>query len=131
MRKETITYIDYNGNKRTEDFYFNLNKAEIAVMENSISGGLSEIMRRAVEAQDMPSLITIFQDLIHKSYGVKTPDGRGFLKKPEDLEMFKATEAYSELFMKLATDTDAAIAFAKGIMPADMSENTDVTALTK
>lgn len=122
MIKKTITYSDYNGNERTEDFYFNLTKAEITKMELSIKGGLAEMIQRIVAAQDTPAIIEVFEDLIKRSYGVKTPDGRGFTKKPEDLEAFIATEAYSQLFMELATDADAAAKFVNGVVPADMAK---------
>lgn len=119
MIKKTITYIDYNGNERTEDFYFNLNKAEIARMEMSTKGGMAEMINRIVAAQDVPSLISVFEEMIQKSYGIKTPDGRGFVKRREDLESFMATEAYSQLFMELVTDADAAAEFLNKIIPND------------
>ena len=122
MIKKTITYADFNGNERTEDFYFNLTKAEVMKMEMSTKGGLAEMIKRVVAAQDTPAIIKIFEDLIKMSYGVKTPDGRGFTKKPEDLEAFITTEAYSQLFMELATDADAAANFVNGIVPADVSQ---------
>ena len=122
MIKKTITYTDYNGNERKEDHYFNLTKAEITKMEMSISGGMAEKINRIVAAQDTPAIIEVFEDLIQRSYGVKTPDGKGFIKKPEYLEAFMATEAYSQLFMELATDADAAAKFVNGIMPADVAQ---------
>jgi hypothetical protein len=122
MIKKTITYSDYNGGERTEDFYFNLTKAEVMKMEMSTKGGLAETIQRIVAAQDHPAIIEQFENLIKKSYGVKTLDGRGFVKRAEDLEAFMATEAYSQLFMELATDADAAAAFVNGIVPADMAK---------
>ena len=119
MIKKTITYTDYNGNQRTENFYFNLTKAEVTRMEMSVQGGMAEMIDRIIDAQDAPSLISTFETMIQKSYGVKTPDGRGFVKKPEDLEAFMATEAYSELFMELVTNATAAAEFVNGIMPND------------
>jgi hypothetical protein len=119
MLKKTITYTDCNGLERTEDFYFNLNKAELLKMEMGIEGGMAEKIQRIVAAQDAPSIIEMFEDLIKRSYGVKTPDGRGFSKKAADLESFMATEAYSILFMELATDADKAAEFVNGIVPAD------------
>ena len=121
MIKKTIKYTDFNGNERTEDFYFNLSKAEIMKMELSTTGGLAEMFQRIVAAQDTPAIIKIFEELIQKAYGVKTPDGRGFTKRKEDLDAFIATEAYSELFMELATDADAASKFVNGIVPAGMA----------
>lgn len=122
MIKETITYTDYNGTERTEDFYFHLSQADITKMELGTKGGLAEMIQRIVAAQDTPAIIAVFEDLIKKSYGVKTPDGRGFLKRQEDLELFMATEAYSILFMKLATDDKAASRFINGVVPADLAK---------
>lgn len=119
MIKKTITYTDYNGNHRTESFWFNLTKAEVTRMEMSVQGGMAEMIDRIIDAQDAPSLISTFETMIQKSYGVKTPDGRGFVKRPEDLEAFMATEAYSELFMELVTNATAAAEFVNGIMPND------------
>ena len=117
MLKKTITYTDFNGMERSEDFYFNLTKAEIMEMEMSTVGGLSEMIQRIIAAQDTPSIIKIFKDLVLKSYGEKSADGKRFIKTPEITEAFSQTEAYSVLFMELATNADAAAAFVNGIIP--------------
>ena len=117
MLKKTITYTDYNGVERKEDFYFNLTKAEIMEMEMSTSGGLTEMINRIVAAQDAPAVIKIFKELVLKAYGVKSPDGKRFIKSDELATEFAQTEAYSQLFMELATDADAASAFVNGIVP--------------
>lgn len=122
MLKKTITYVDYNGNERTEDFYFNLSKAEIMEMEMGTTGGLAEMISRIVAAQDAPAIIKIFKDLVLKAYGVKSPDGKRFIKSDELAAEFAQTEAYSNLFMELATDADAAAKFVNGIVPADVSK---------
>lgn len=121
MLKKTITYVDYNDCERTEDFYFNLSKAEIMEMEMSTSGGLAEMINRIVAAQDVPAIIKIFKDLILKAYGEKSPDGKKFIKSDAISTDFAQTEAYSQLFMELATDADAAAKFVNGIIPADMA----------
>ena len=122
MLKKRISYTDYNGNKREEDFYFNLTKAEIMEMEMSTSGGMTEMIQRIIETQDAPSIIKVFKEIIMKSYGEKSPDGKRFVKSPELSEAFSQTEAYSELFMELASDSDAASKFVNGIIPADMAQ---------
>ena len=122
MIKKTISYTDYNGIERKEDFYFNLTKAEIMEMEMSTKGGLAEMIQRIVAAQDQPAIIKIFKDLIVKAYGVKSPDGKRFIKNDEVVDEFIQTEAYSQLFMELATDADAAAKFVNGIVPADMAK---------
>lgn len=122
MLKKTMTYNDYNGTERTEDLYFNLSKAEIMEMELSTTGGLAEQIRKIVSAQDVPAIIKIFKELILKSYGVKSPDGKRFIKSEELATEFSQTEAYSQLFMELSTDADAAAAFVNGIVPADVGK---------
>ena len=118
MLKKTITYTDYNDNTRTEDFYFNLSEAELMEMEMSTVGGLAESIQKIVAAQDAPSIIKIFKDLVLKAYGVKSADGKRFIKNSTIREEFEQTEAYSKLFMELATDADAAAEFVNGIVPA-------------
>ena len=117
MLKKTITYTDFNGVERTEDFYFNLTKAEIAEMELEVPGGMTTMIERITKTQDTPSLIKVFKELILRSYGKKSDDGRRFIKNKELVEEFKDSEAYSELFMELATNTEAASAFVNGITP--------------
>ena len=118
MLKKTITYVDYNGAERTEDFYFNLSKAEVMEMEMSTSGGLAEMIKKIVAAQDAPAIIKIFKDLILKAYGEKSPDGKRFIKSEEIATSFSQTEAYSQLFMEWATNADEAAKVVNGIIPA-------------
>ena len=121
MIKKTISYTDYNGNERTEDYWFNLSKAEVMEMEMSTTGGLAERIQKIVSAQDAPSIIKIFKELVLKAYGEKSADGKRFIKSEELSTAFSQTEAYSNLFMELATDSDAAAKFVNGIIPYDMS----------
>lgn len=122
MLKKTIKYTDYNGVERTEDFYFNLNKAEIMEMQLTTVGGLDAYLKKIISAQDMPTLMRIFKDLVLKSYGVKSDDGRRFIKNDQLREEFEQTEAYSILYMELSTDAEAAAAFVNGIIPADVAK---------
>lgn len=121
MLKKTIKYTDYDGNEREEDFYFNLNKAEVTEMELSKQGGLSEYIKRIVAAQDAPSLVELFKELICKSYGEKSLDGKRFVKSKELTEKFTQTEAYAELFVELASNAEEATKFVNGIMPKNMN----------
>lgn len=120
MLKKTITYTDYNDNERIEDFYFNLSKAELTEMELSTTGGLAEMIQKIINTQDTPKIVKVFKDLVLAAYGEKSADGKRFVKTEEVRESFAQTEAYSELFMELATDADAAAAFVNGIVPKDL-----------
>lgn len=128
MLKKTITYVNYNTNEEiTEDFFFNLSKAEVMEMELSTEGGLAEQIKKVVATKNAPAIIKIFKDLILKAYGEKSSDGRRFLKEDENghklYKNFEQTDAYSVLFTELATDDKAAAAFVNGIVPADMAKN--------
>lgn len=123
MYVQKIKYMDYNGMERNETFYFNFTKAEVVEMEYGVSGGLTAILNQISETKDFPKLIAIFKDLILKAYGEKSPDGRRFIKSKELSDEFSQTEAYSELYIKLASDTDAAFEFIRGIMPGDISDD--------
>lgn len=122
MLKKTITYEDFDGNKRTEDFYFNLSKAEVLEMEMGISGGMSQMLNKIIAAQDGGRVIKTFKDIILKAYGEKSPDGKRFIKSEEISTAFSQTEAYSQLFMELATNADAAATFVNSIMPVDTTK---------
>jgi len=122
MLKETITYIDFNGVERTEDFYFNFTKAELAEMELMQEGGMQEYLQKIIAAKDQQTLVGVFKELVLAAYGEKSEDGRKFIKNAQIREEFECTEAYSELFMRFATDEQAAIAFFKGVVPADLSK---------
>lgn len=122
MIMKTIKYVDYDGVERSESFFFNLSKAELVSMDFEIEGGFKRKIEKVIEAQNQRELIEIFKDIIFRSYGEKSADGRRFIKSKEISEAFTQTEAYSELFMELATDAKAAEAFIKGIMPADVTK---------
>ena len=123
MLKKTIKYTDYDGNEREEDFYFNLSKAEVTEMELSKEGGMSEYIKKISATQNAPELIKLFKEIITKSYGEKSLDGKRFIKNKELTEAFIQTEAYSELFVELASNADEAVKFINGIMPKNMNAN--------
>ena len=122
MLKKTVTYVDYNGVERTEDFYFNLSKAEVAEMEMSVEGGFSKMLEEIVASKDNVRIVNLFKQMVLKAYGEKSADGRRFVKSEEISKAFSETEAYSEIFMELALNTDAAAAFVNGIMPANLDK---------
>lgn len=126
MIAKTVKYKDYNGVEREETFLFNLTEAEVTEMQLSINGGLGEMIKELITAKDSAQVIKIFKELLLKSYGEKTLDGKRF-RKVDDRNIplsiaFSETEAYSKLFMELATDDAKAAEFVNGIMPASATE---------
>ena len=122
MLMKTVTYVDYNGVERTEDFYFNLSKAEVTEMELSVEGGFSKMIEEIVKSNDNVRIVELFKQMVLKAYGEKSADGKRFVKSKEIAEAFSQTEAYSEIFMELALDEKAAAAFVNGIMPANLGK---------
>nr|DAR69090.1 MAG TPA: hypothetical protein [Caudoviricetes sp.] len=128
MYRDHRTYIDFNGVERTEDFYFNLSKAEIADMELSTTGGIKDMVNKILEAKDQAKLVSLFKDLIRMAYGVKSEDGRNFIKNDKVREDYFSTNAYSDLYMELATNDQFASQFFEAILPVtaeDSEPNTD------
>ena len=129
MYKKTIKYTDYNGVEREEDFYFNLTQAEIAEMELSTTGGLNEYIQKIVKADNRPELVRLFKELILKAYGEKSDDGKRFIKKQNGVplsEYFEQTEAYSILFMELASDANSASEFVNGLAPTPAGSSSPI-----
>jgi hypothetical protein len=118
MIKETVTYTNFDGKEVTEDFYFNLTEAELVEMEYSVAGGYDKWIQKIIAADDNATLISLLKDMLLKAYGEKSLDGKRFIKNQEIRDSFAASEAYSKLFIKLSTDTEAASRFANGILPA-------------
>ncbi len=117
MLKKTITYTDYNDVERTEDFYFNISKAEAMEMEMSVNGGLTTLINKIIATSDAPSIVAYFKEFILKAYGEKSLDGKRFVKSKELSDAFAQTEAYSNLYMELATNAEAAAEFVNGVLP--------------
>ena len=128
MLKKTITYTDYDGLERTEEFRFNLTKAELMDMELTTVGTFSKLMQKIIDEKDMVRLAKYFKELILKSYGVKSDDGKRFIKSPELREAFSQTEAYSELYMELLGNSEYAVKFIQQVMPKDLDQNEVVPA---
>lgn len=122
MLKKTVTYIDFDGNERTEDFFFNLTEQEIAEMELSTEGGLGNFINKAVAAKSQVELIELFKKLILAAYGVKSADGRRFVKNVAVREDFMSTQAFSDIYMELVQDADKASAFFNGIVPKEKNK---------
>lgn len=124
MLTKKITYTDYNGEERTETFYFNISKAELTKLQFMHPGGYSEYLERIIASKDIAQLMQAFDDLVDLSYGEKSEDGKRFIKSAELTKAFKETEAYSEMFTELLSNAEAAQQFATGILPPiDMTED--------
>jgi hypothetical protein len=124
MIKKTITFEDFDGNERTEDFYFNLTEAELTDLELSVSGGFGSLIDKITKTQDVPEIMKIFKQIIKLAYGIKSPDGRRFEKSEAIYNDFAQTNAFSQLYMELASDEQKASDFINGILPKKILDQT-------
>lgn len=125
MLKKTITYTDFDDVERTEDFYFHISKSELTEMDFSASGGMKRSIEAIINARDTKSLIELFKDLILRSYGEKSLDGKKFVKYVDGKRLaddFAQTAAYDSLFMELASDAKVATEFILGVLPKDLAD---------
>ena len=125
MLKKTITFEDFDGNERTEDFYFNLTEAELTDLELSVKGGFGSLIDKITKTQDVPEIMKIFKQIIKLSYGVKSPDGRKFEKSEAIYNDFAQTNAFSQLYMELASNEQKASDFINGILPKKLVDQVD------
>ena len=131
MIKKTYTYIDYNGNERTETNWFNLSKAEMLEMELSTENGLSDMVQEIIKSNDSARIVEVFKDIILKSYGIKSPDGRRFNKTKELRDEFASTEFYSLLFTELATNAESAAAFINGVVADNVAKESPIALISQ
>lgn len=117
MVKKTIAYTDFDGNPQEDTWWFNLSKAEVMEMEMSLSGGLSKMLEQIVEEKNAPKMVAVFKEIILKSVGKKSADGKRLMKNDELRAEFLESEAYSTLFMELVSSTEAIEAFIQGVLP--------------
>ena len=127
MLKRTITYTDYNEVERTEDFYFNLSKAELMDMELEMDGGFDKLLEQIINTEDGKLIIGVFKKILLQSYGVKSDDGRRFMKTAEIREAFQQTEAFSQIYTDMFTNVERAVEFVNGIIPKDLAEQVEKT----
>ena len=127
MLKKTITYTDYDGMERTEDFWFNLSKTELTKLDAELPGGVLGVLRKIIDKKDRKARVDFIETLILRSYGEKTLDGKRFVKTPDMAEEFMQTPAYDELFMSILSDTDSQTSFINGVIPQSMAKEIEQT----
>lgn len=120
MIKKTVTYTDFNGTERTENYYFHFSQAELLDMEMGVDGGFAERIKKMIDTKDQKELLKIIKKFVYDAYGVKSGDGRRFIKSEEVKAEFVESPAYSIIFMELVTDDEVAAEFVNGVIPDDM-----------
>ena len=128
MFAKKITYTDFSGETRTEEFYFHMSKTDIVKWQYSVNGGIDELFKKVINTNDQSALIDLTTDLIHRAYGEKSVDGKRFEKRRNGVDLadaFEQTSAYDVLFMELVSNSEAASQFINGIMPPELVAQLD------
>ena len=121
MLTKAITYTNYNGEKRTKNFYFNLTRTELAKMELTNKAGMEATIKQMVNEDDRAKIIELFEKIVLGAYGEKSSDGEEFLKSPEIVARFVAHPAYDVLFMELISSDKAMSDFINAVIPNDLA----------
>lgn len=122
MIEKTVTFEDLNGVSKTETHCFHLNKAEFTKwLTTEGDYTFDQVIQRIIDSKNGLEMINVVDDVIHRSYGEKSLDGRIFLKSEEAWNSFKQSEAYAELFNELLTDWEKCLEFLIGVMPKDVA----------
>ena len=122
MIKKTVTYTDYNGEQRTETFYFHYTEAEILDMEMSEEGSFADRIQRIIDAKDKTALMKLIKKFVIDAYGVKSEDGKRFMKNDELKTAFLECPAYSDIFMEMVTNDEVAAEFVNGVITSTMKD---------
>lgn len=126
MFKKTVTFKDYNGDLETGTYWFNLNEAEVTTIEmeavTNRTMGLDDMIKKIIADMNGKDMIGIIENLISKSYGVKSTDGKRFIKSPELYAEFKSTGAYAKIFFELQTSADFLVEWFNGLLPENLEE---------
>ena len=117
MVKRTEKYVDFDGNERTEDFYFNISPAELYELQFSENGGMGNLMEKISKEQDFTKIVEYFKRFVLLAFGEKSLDGKYLFKDEETKRKFQACPAYSQIFMDLATDAEVAAKFMNEVQP--------------
>jgi hypothetical protein len=122
MLKRPITYEDFDGEKVTEDFYFNISKSELVELEAERKGGFSAWIQEIIKIEDTNTLMQQFKRMILLAYGEKSADGKYFIKNDELRARFASSAAYDALFWEIFTDEGKMAEFVTAIVPKDQAE---------
>lgn len=119
MIVKTVTYTDFNGNERTESFWFHLSRPELTEMLLGIDNNIETYIKTIIKSENYYEIVKIFKKLLLEAYGEKSEDGRRFIKLPEKTKEFSESEAYSVLFTELTTNEEKASEFVNGLISKD------------
>lgn len=130
MLKQTVSYFDFDDNPSQETLYFNLTKSELA--ENlRLRDELEEMQKvftdekKELSTEEITQLIDLVKTIMRLSYGIRSADGKRFIKTEELWTEFTQTAVYDAFLYSLFEDPNKAVVFMTGILPKDVRSAVD------
>lgn len=120
MYKKELTFKDYDGKQRTETLLFHLNEVELVDIEvDKGPKGMLGYLENIQKTENTAEAVRFIKDLLRKSYGIKSDDGRQFIKSDAIWDDFSQTAAYPAMFALLVQSEVELEAFITGLPPAE------------
>ena len=121
---KTLTFKNFLGEEETSDFYFNMSEGELTLMQvraiDQKHESFTDKLDKIAKGLQGAALADVIEELVLKSYGVKSTDGKLFVKNPQILESFTASGAYSVLITELFSIEGSLTEFVNGVVPEDL-----------
>lgn len=132
MIKKTLEFKNFRGEKETGEFYFNMSEGELIKLQLSAidqkTESFQDKLNKIANGLQGRELVNVIDELVLGAYGIKSTDGKRFVKNDAILEEFTSSNAYSALIKELFTDAGKLAEFVNGVVPADLIESTKAEA---
>lgn len=127
--KQTVQYTDFDGNQAMETLYFNLTRTEVAEnlhlrdkfqdLENRLD---LESGSRTLNPNEIAEVLDLVKILMKLAYGIRSDDGKRFIKNDQIWEEFTQTAVYDAFLFSLFEDADKANEFMMGVFPRELAD---------
>lgn len=140
MYPAKVTYEGFDGETVEETLYFHMStkdwvkadedKKEFGGYEKYLAaqlevGDLKDAENMAAEDVRPIRVLTMLEDIIRRSYGERSEDGRRFVKDPNRTEAFMASLAFDAFLDDLLVKEGLSTAFVQALIPKTMQAKKD------
>lgn len=121
MFKQTITYVNFNDEEVSKDFYFHMSKPEF-VMLGVGAEAMDERIKRMVATNDAKAVLDELDSILKLAVGRKSEDGESFVKDQKAWNDFRFSPAYDEFVMHLMIEPNRMVEFINQLIPEKMQK---------
>lgn len=124
MIQREITWTNFADEEVSKTYYFHITKAEaveefLGFAKGSNVNDFETILKEIIASRDNKKIIGHFKTLLIASVGLRSADGRQFIKDEEITKEFKYSGAMDELLMWMFQNADGAAEFILGMFPKE------------